>query len=133
MFLFDTDTLTNIVKRRPSPTLLNRLKTVSVNQQYVSTITISEIVYGAYKSNRCAYHLNKLSDVLLPQVNIVELDCQAAYTAGRIRAELEKTGRPLIFTDIQIAAIAIRHKLTLITGNTKHFERIPGLACENWL
>jgi len=133
MFLFDTDTITNIFKPRPSKPLLKRLGSLSADKQYVSTITISEIVYGAYKSSRCAYHLKNLSEVLLPQVNIVEFDCKAAFVAGEVRAGLEKAGRPLSFTDIQIASIAMGHQLILITGNMKHFERIPGLKCENWL
>jgi predicted nucleic acid-binding protein len=133
MFLFDTDTITNIVKPSPSKGLLSRLEMLSVDQQYVSTITVSEIVYGAYRSSRCEYHLKNLRDIVLPQVNIVDFDCKAAFVAGEIRAGLEKVGRPLAFADIQIAAIAMGHDLTLITGNMKHFERIPGLKCENWL
>ena len=51
MFLFDTDTITNIVKPRPSPNLLKKLANISIHQQFISTITISEIVYGAEKAN----------------------------------------------------------------------------------
>ena len=50
MFLFDTDTITNIVKPTPSRRLLRQIDQLTANQQYISTITISEIVYGAEKS-----------------------------------------------------------------------------------
>ena len=60
MFLFDTDTITNIVKPTPSLRLLRQIDQLLVNQQYISTITISEIVYGAEKSQRADYHLNNL-------------------------------------------------------------------------
>ena len=133
MFLFDTDTLTNIVKPRPSPNLIQRLEKISKTQQFVSTITISEIVYGAEKSQRPDFHLNNLETILLPAVNIVGFDTKAAYVCGRIRAELEKNGTPLDLADLEIASIAIANDLTLITNNIRHFKRVPFLKFESWL
>jgi len=133
MFHFDTDTITNIVKPRPSEKLLKRLEKIPKNQQYVSTITISEIVYGAEKSQRPEFHLNNLETILLPAVNIIGFDTKAAYVCGRIRAELEKRGTPLDLADLEIASIAIANNLTLITNNIRHFERVPLLQYENWL
>jgi len=133
MFLFDTDTITNIVKPRPSQNLLAKLANIEKDQQYISTITISEIVYGAEKSQRPEYHLNNLETILLPAVNIVGFDSKAAYICGQIRAELEKRGTPLDLADLEIASIAIANDLTLITNNVRHFKRIPLLKFENWL
>ncbi|RUM94502.1 MAG: type II toxin-antitoxin system VapC family toxin [Thiothrix sp.] len=133
MFLFDTDTITNIVKPRPSTKLLRRLKNIHQTQQYISTITISEIVYGAEKSPRPKYHLNNLEKILLPAVNIVGFDAKAAYICGRIRAQLEKRGTPLDLADLEIASITMANDFTLISNNTRHFQRIPGLKHENWL
>ncbi len=133
MFLFDTDTITNIVKPRPSQNLLAKLENVSKNQQYISTITISEIVYGAEKSQRPEHHLNNLETILLPAVNLVCFDTKAAYVCGRIRAELEKRGTPLDLADLEIASIAIANNLILVTNNVRHFERVPLLQFENWL
>lgn len=133
MFLFDTDTITNIVKPRPSHNLLKKLDTLSKNEQYISTVTISEIVYGAEKSHRPDFHLNNLENLLLPAVNIIGFDTKAAYVCGRIRAELEKRGTPLDLADLEIASIAIANNLTLITNNVRHFNRVPLLQYENWL
>ena len=133
MYLFDTDTITNIVKPRPSLNLLQRLGKTSKKQQHVSTITISEIVYGAEKSQRPDLHLNNLETVLLPAVNIISFDTKAAYICGRIRAELEKRGTPLDLADLEIASIAIANDLILVTNNVQHFERVPLLQYENWL
>mgnify|MGYP001321794184 CR=1 FL=1 len=102
MYLFDTDILTNIVKPRPSPSLLTRLQHTPQEQQFISTITISEVVYGAMKSQRPDYHLKMLEEVLLPAVNIVVFDAKAAYICGRLRAELEKLGTPLALADIRL-------------------------------
>ncbi len=133
MYLFDTDTITNIVKPQPSPTLLQRLGKTTKNQQYVSTITISEIVYGAEKSNRPDFHLNNLETILLPAVNIISFDSKAAYVCGRIRAQLEKRGTPLDLADLEIASIAIANDLILVSNNLRHFKRVPLLQYENWL
>ncbi|MCK4711014.1 MAG: type II toxin-antitoxin system VapC family toxin [Gammaproteobacteria bacterium] len=133
MYLFDTDTITNIVKPHPSAKLLHRLEKISRSQQFVSTITILEIVYGAEKSQRPEFHLNNLETILLPAVNIVSFDTKAAYICGRIRAELEKQGKPLDLADLEIASIAIANDLILVTNNVRHFKRLPLLKYENWL
>ena len=133
MFLFDTDIITNVFKKKPSTPLLQRLSKTPRNQQFISTITISEIVYGAEKSSRPEYHLQNLEKILLPAVNIIGFDGKAAYVCGKIRADLEKRGMPLDFADLQIAAITIANDFTLVTGNTRHFERISELSFENWL
>jgi len=133
MFLFDTDTITNILKPRPSPNLLSKLEKIPQKQQFISTITILEIVYGAEKSQRPEFHLNNLEQILLPSVNIVSFDSKAAYICGRIRANLEKSGIPLDLADLEIASIAIANDFILISNNVKHFKRISILKYENWL
>ena len=101
--------------------------------RFYDTITISEIVYGAEKSQRPDFHLNNLEIILLPAVNIISFDTKAAYVCGRIRAELEKRGTPLDLVDLEIASIAIANNLTLISNNVRHFDRVPLLQYENWL
>ena len=133
MYLFDTDIITNIFKPQPNKNIVNALSTTPDKHQHISTITVFEIVYGAMKSNRPAYHLNNLEQILLPAVIIVGFDAKAAYVCGRLRADLEKTGQPLPLADLEIASIAIANGLTLVTGNTKHFMRIEELKTENWL
>ncbi len=133
MYLFDTDTITNIVKPQPSPTLLQRLGKTTKTQQYISTITIAEIVYGAEKSSRPDFHLNNLETIFLPAVNIIGFDSKAAYVCGRIRAQLEKRGTPLDLADLEIASIAIANNLILVSNNLRHFKRVPLLQYENWL
>lgn len=133
MYLFDTDILTNIVKPRPSPSLLTRLASIPQEQQFVSTITISEIVYGAMKSQRPDYHLKMLEEVLLPAVNIIGFNAKAAYACGRLRAELKKQGTPLALADLETAGIAIANDFILVTNNLRHFGRIERLKSESWI
>ncbi len=133
MYLFDTDIITNVLKKQPSQCLLERLALIPKHQQQISTVTVSEIVYGAMKSSRPAYHLNNLEQILLPSVNVVSFDTKAACVCGRLRAELEKKGQPLDLADLEIASIAIAKDLILVTGNIRHFGGIEGLRLENWL
>lgn len=132
MYLFDTDVITNVYKKRPSPSLLERLAGTHPDDQYISVITVGEIVFGAEKSKRPVHHLKQLQ-ALLSEVSVLDFDLRSAYLAGKIRANLETAGTPLAWADIQIAAIAQANQLTLVTGNTRHFEKISGLAVGNWL
>ena len=133
MYLFDTDTITNLLKKQPSEELITRLQSLSFIEQFISTITIGEIVYGAYKSHNPERHIDNLNNILLPSVNIISFSIEEAFQYGKIRAELEKKGVSLFHTDIQIASIAITNNLILITGNIKHFNKIKKLKVENWL
>jgi tRNA(fMet)-specific endonuclease VapC len=133
MYLFDTDVITNLLKQIPSQSLIHRLENIKYDDQFITVITVAEIIYGAEKSHRPAYHLKNLEEILLPMVSVLDFDIRAAYISGTIRAYLEKAGMPIAWADIQIAAIAMTHDMTLVTGNVKHFLRVSGLKVENWL
>ena len=133
MYLFDTDAICNILKKRPSQKLLEKLSALPCSSQFITTITISEIVYGALKSQHPEYHMKNLEELLLPNVNVLAFDSKAAYICGRLRYALETKGITSSFTDLQIAAVAISNDMTLVTGNLRHFTCIDGLTVENWM
>jgi len=133
MYLFDTDAITNILKKKPSSKMLEKIGKVSKRQSYISAITLGEIIYGAFKSSNPGLHLKNLKEILLPMVNLVTFDSRAAFHYGKIRADLESWGSIIPHTDIQIASITIANDLTLVTGNIRHFSRIHGLRAENWI
>jgi len=133
MFLFDTDTLSQVLKRTPSSSLLVRLAAVPPEQQFTSAITVGEMAYGAYRSSSPEPLLRRLEERLWPNVRILPFDRPAAETYGQLRAELERAGKPLSEPDLRIASIALTHDLTMVTGNVRHFARVPGLRVENWL
>jgi tRNA(fMet)-specific endonuclease VapC len=66
-------------------------------------------------------------------VDVVGFYSKSVYVCGRPRAGLEKKGRPLSISDLEIAAIAMAGDFALITGNTRHFQRIDDLRLENRL
>ena len=131
MFIFDTDIYTNVIRKIPSETLINRLKKVPRRDQFTTTITIGEVYYGLMKANKTRL-LKLFEDVLLPRATILPFDFSAAKKYGEIRSFLEKQGTPLAHADLQIASIALSMNMTLITGNLKHFQRVPKLTVESW-
>ncbi|MDP2682368.1 MAG: type II toxin-antitoxin system VapC family toxin [Deltaproteobacteria bacterium] len=134
MFLFDTDTISHIIKKNPPSLLVSKIAEVPPEQQFTTAINVGEMVYGACKKGLSADHfLEKLSKQVLPNINILTFDKASAYIYGKLRAELEKQGTPIGEPDLRIASIALSNRMVLITSNTKHFERIPGLSIENWL
>ena len=133
MYLFDTDTLSNIVKRKPSVRLLEKLRHLPKSVQFTSAINIGEIYYGAARSSKKDQILRAFEERVFPYVNILPFDRESGRVFGLLKAELEKRGIGCSKPDLRIASIAIQHNLTLVTGNSRHFENIPGLIIENWL
>ena len=133
MYLFDTDCISNLIKKQPSEKLIHKISSLNKSDQYISTITIGELIYGALKSTRPGYYLDYLNNKLLIEVNILDFDIHAAFIYGKIRTDLVNKGRIISNADMQIAATAVSNDLILITGNIKHFESINELQIENWL
>ena len=133
MFIFDTDIYTNVMRKIPSEKLLNRLKKVPRRDQFTTTITIAEVYYGLIKASNKTKLLKLFESALLPRATILPFAFSAAKKYGEIRSFLVKQGTPLAHADLQIASIALSMNMILITGNLKHFQRVPQLTVENWL
>jgi len=134
MYLLDTDILSNLLRRSPSPALITKLAKVPPEQQVTSSITLGELVYGAYRlEDRAGVLLQRLDETLLPNLPVIPFDASAARRYGETRAELERRGTPIGDADLRIASIALDRDLTIVTGNVRHFEKVPGLPVENWL
>lgn len=134
MYLLDTDILSNLMKRSPSSALVARVAQVPPAQQFTSSITLGELVYGAHRlRERTATLIQKIEDALLPNLPVLSFDAAAARRYGELRAELERMGTPIGDADMRIAAIALSHDLKVVTGNERHFQQVPELEIENWL
>jgi tRNA(fMet)-specific endonuclease VapC len=127
-FLFDTDVLSEVVRRRPAPGFLEWLATVDRADQFTSAVTIGEMFKGAFKAEVPERHLRNLEQRLLPSVTVLPFDLGTARMFGDIQSRLELAGTRLEDLDLQIAATAIQHGMTLVTGNIRHFARVPGLS-----
>ena len=134
MYLLDTDTLSNLAKRTPSTALVAKLASVPPEDQFTSSITLGELVYGAHRlRTHTSLFLDRLENALLPNLPVLPFDSAAARRYGEVRAELERRGTPIGEADLRIGAIALSRGLTVVTGNIRHFQRIPDLPVENWL
>lgn len=134
MYLLDSDILINLIRRAPSTVLIAKLASVPPEQQFTSSITLGELVYGAYKLQaRTDVLLQQLEESLLPNLPVLPFDSAAAQRYGEVRAELERRGMGLGDADLRIGCIALARGLTMVTGNVRHFQRIPGLTVENWI
>lgn len=133
-YLFDTDTLSELLRRAPSTALLRRMAATPVDDQATSNITAGELWYGAYGvRDRAADLAERIERTLLPNLPVLAFDIDAARIYGGLRADLERAGTPIGDADLRIASIALAHDLTVVTGNVRHFERVRDLPVENWL
>ena len=131
MIVVDTDVLSELMRARPSPVLTARLERVPVVEQATTAITLGELAYGARKAGRPALYQRAVE--LLRGVRVLDFDRAAAERYGALRAQLERAGLRLADPDLRIAAIVTARRATLVTGNVRHFARVPGLAVEDWL
>lgn len=108
-----------------------RLAKIDPTECYISEITIAELKYGAYKSNRTEDNL-ALIDELVESINVVPF-AESIDIYAQEKNRLRTQGTPIEDFDLLIASAAIHNELTLVTDNIKHFARIQGVSMENWV
>ncbi len=95
----------------------------------ISVITLAELEYGVEKSSSQERNKKALDKFLLP-LEVAEFDNDAAACYGKIRAGLEKRGKPIGSLDMLIGATAVSLDIPLVTNNVSEFRRIPGLKIQ---
>ena len=125
--LFDTDAISELLRPKPHPTYLQWVRTIPREDQFTSAVCVGELFKGAFRSSARERHLKNIEERVLPAVTVLPFDIATARVFGELRAELEEKGLLLPDADLQIAATAIHHGLDLVTGNVRHFQRIPRL------
>lgn len=126
-YLFDTDAISETLRRKPAAAYLRWLNTVPRVDQFTSAVVVGELYKGAFRSSDSARHLENIEKRVLPSVSVLPYDVATARVYGEVRARLEAAGSVLADADLQIAATALHHDLELVTGNVGHFKRVPGL------
>ena len=111
--------------------LIARWKSVNATDMVLCSIIVYELRYGAQRSPAPAREHAKL-DLFLSPFTSLPFDDQCAQRCAEVRAELERAGRGIGPHDLQIAAVALQHQLTLVTHNTREFSRIAGLKLDDW-
>jgi len=129
MYLMDTDML--IYSLKGDKAVIESLARHQHASLKMSVVSLLELYYGAYKSEKLISNLANVRRIEASCV-ILPVDTAISETFGMVKADLEKSGTPLDDFDLMIAATALSFNLTLVTNNEKHFSRIEGLRCENW-
>ena len=106
------------------------LKKIGTQNCFISEITIAELYFGLAKATD---KKRKLEDIREVQKLFRVIPVYSSFKEyGEIRRSLEHTGQRVDQFDLLIGATALHHKMTLVTSNLKHFERMEGLTIENW-
>lgn len=131
IYLLDTNIVSYIIKAQDTR-LIDKFeqaaKTATIG---VSSITTAELYYGVKKKN--SHKLKQAVDAFLSPLQVFEFDQRASAVYGDVRTDLELKGSIIGSYDMLIAAHALSLKATLITNNTREFERVMGLIVENWV
>lgn len=128
-YLLDTDALIYWLKGNKN--IEQKALHIGLDQLGYSIISHAELYFGAYNSEQKEKNLAAIQ-IVQQKLTLVNLDAKSAQLFGSIKADLKRQGNIIMDADIMIASIAISNKLTLITNNEKHFERIAELKIENW-
>ena len=102
-------------------------------QLSISTVVLAELYTWAYRRRSPRKLLKVLDDDLLSVTSVLDFDSPCAEQFGQLQAQLLDAGTPADPSDLMIASTALRHNLTVVTHNLRHFEAIPGLRVEDWL
>lgn len=108
-----------------------RLSKLNPEQCYVSEVTIAELTYGAYKSDRVGENL-QLIEELVSVINVIPF-AESIEIYAKEKVRLRALGTPVDDFDLLIAAAAVQQELVLVTDNIKHFKNIENLEIENWI
>lgn len=127
-FMLDTDISSYIIRRRPAE--LAEKFSKHADTLCVSVITAAELRFGAEKAGRAS--LVELVEGFLERLAILDWTDNVCGHYARIRAALERQGKPIGGMDLLIAAHAVSLRMTLVTNNLRHFSHVPGLKTEVW-
>jgi len=129
-WMLDTHTLSDLI-RNPRGALVQRLSSTEPDSVCTSIVVACELRFGARRKGSDT--LTQRVEQLLESLTVLPLDEPADQHYADIRATLERAGTPIGNHDLFIAAHARSRGMTLVTGNLREFERVPGLRVENWL
>ena len=129
MFLLDTDSIIYSLKGHEA--INKNLRLHQYDTLKISIITLMELYYGAYKSQQVSSNLAKIKTIEAV-FEVMPVKIESVEIFARTKAELELSGSRLDDFDLMIASCAMAYNLTLVTNNSKHFQRIAGLKLVNW-
>ncbi len=131
MYMLDTSICIYLMKKKPE-SVVHKFKLLNPADVCISSVTLSELMYGVEKSQYPQKNKIALEAFVLP-LEIVSYDANSAHHYGHIRACFEKKGAPIGSLDLMIEAHAQSLNAIFVTNNTKEFLRVPNLKVEDWV
>ena len=131
IYMLDTTSCIYLIKKQPK-NVMNKFQSLTLGDVCLSSVTLSELLYGVEKSQQHKKNVLALEQFILP-LDILPFGDEAAYQYGFLRAYLEKKDTPIGSMDLMIAAHALSIRAILVTNNVKEFSRVPKLVIENWV
>lgn len=129
-YLLDTNVCVDYLTGR-YPRVGERIRGSAPDDLRLSSVVVAELRFGAdHSAHPRANHAGL--DVLVAEIVSLDFDLGAAAAYGKLRSRLQVAGTLIGPNDMLIAAHALAEKLTLVTDNTREFQRVRGLRLENW-
>lgn len=131
--LIDTSIL--IAYERGQLDIAARVAKRESEEVFLSVISASELLHGAYRATDPAIRARRLAfvEATLARFPVLEIDLEVARAHAALWSGLAQRGEMIGVHDSWIAATCVARHLTLITGNLREFNRVPGLSVENWI
>ncbi|MDQ7091496.1 MAG: type II toxin-antitoxin system VapC family toxin [Methylococcales bacterium] len=129
-YLLDTNICIAFFKNHP--TVIEKIRTIGIENLLLCSPVKAELWYGACKSERTTANKIILQE-FFTQFSSLAFNDEVIEQYGEIRAFLAKSGNIIGANDLLIAAIATTHQTTLVTHNVREFKRVPNLIIDDWL
>lgn len=133
MYLLDTNALSELVRRRPEPRFLDRLRQHPAQAFFTSCICVMELREGSRLRSDGEPFWGQIRREVLSRFTILGFGLPEALLAGDLLAYLSRRGERIGLEDALIGSTALAREFTVVTANVRHFRRIPKLRVENWL
>jgi tRNA(fMet)-specific endonuclease VapC len=131
-YLLDTNVISEVLKVRPEPKVIERLRRIPDSDLATSVICVMELRFGTARVERGKALWRRIAAEVLPRIAILPIRTGEAARAGDLLADLERRGEIVGIENVLIAATALTHNLTVSSRNIDHFSRFKGLRIQNW-
>lgn len=134
IYMLDTNICSFIMRDQPEVVLQRLEQAVLRNHRIVvSAITYAEMRFGAIGPKASPRHVKLVDEFCARLDAVLPWDRAAVDATTEIKVALRLAGTPIGPNDTAIAGHAIAAGAVLVTNNTREFERVPGLAIEDWV
>ena len=137
MIILDTNVVSELMRRRPDPSVVRWLDQQATQSIWITTITLFETRLGmallppGQRRQGLELAFAQLLAVDLEN-RVLPFDTEAAAQAALLAAERQRDGRPVDMRDTQIAGIAQARRASLATRNLRHFEGLTVSVINPW-